>query len=39
MENGFKRGFIEKTLLIKTQDTDMLIVQIYVDDVLLIWCY
>lgn len=34
MENGFKKGLIDKALIIKTQGSDMLIGQIYVDDFL-----
>ena len=34
LENGFQRGLIDKTLFIKTRGNDLLIVQIYVDDIL-----
>lgn len=34
LENGFKRGLIDKTLFIKTKGKDILVVQIYVDDIL-----
>ena len=34
MENGYKRGTVDKTLFIKTRGTDLLVVQIYVDDIL-----
>lgn len=31
---GFKRGNVDKTLIISNQDSDNLIVQIYVDDII-----
>ncbi|KAJ9543719.1 LOW QUALITY PROTEIN: hypothetical protein OSB04_023426 [Centaurea solstitialis] len=34
LENKFERGVIDKTLLIKRTNTDMLLVQIYVDDII-----
>ncbi|KAJ9553795.1 hypothetical protein OSB04_017840 [Centaurea solstitialis] len=34
LENKFERGVIEKTLFIKRTKTDMLLVQIYVDDII-----
>nr|GFA44477.1 putative ribonuclease H-like domain-containing protein [Tanacetum cinerariifolium] len=34
MENGFQRGTIDQTLFIKKQQKDILLVQIYVDDVI-----
>ncbi|KAI3669351.1 hypothetical protein L6452_40584 [Arctium lappa] len=33
-ENGFERGVIDKTLLIKRKKKDILLVQIYVDDII-----
>lgn len=35
MENDFESGLIEKTLFIKTQGNDVLIVQFYDDDIYL----
>nr|GEW63143.1 putative ribonuclease H-like domain-containing protein [Tanacetum cinerariifolium] len=34
LENGFQRGKIDKTLFIKKQKGDILLVQIYVDDII-----
>jgi transposase InsO family protein len=34
LENDFKRGLIDKTLFIKTKGKDILVIQIYVDDIL-----
>ena len=34
LENGFKMGKIDTTLLKKTKEKDMLLVQIYVDDII-----
>nr|GFB84590.1 hypothetical protein [Tanacetum cinerariifolium] len=34
LENGFKRGTIDQTLFIKKQKCDILLVQIYVDDII-----
>nr|GEY80126.1 putative ribonuclease H-like domain-containing protein [Tanacetum cinerariifolium] len=34
LENGFHRGTIEQTLFIKKQQKDILLVQIYVDDII-----
>ncbi|KAJ9545397.1 hypothetical protein OSB04_025104 [Centaurea solstitialis] len=34
LENKFERGVIDKTLFVKRTKTDMLIVQIYVDDII-----
>nr|GFC76041.1 putative ribonuclease H-like domain-containing protein [Tanacetum cinerariifolium] len=34
LENGFQRGKIDKTLFIKRQKGDILLVQIYVDDII-----
>ena len=34
LENGFTRGKIDITLFIKTRGKDMLLVQIYVDDII-----
>nr|GEW11167.1 putative ribonuclease H-like domain-containing protein [Tanacetum cinerariifolium] len=34
LENGFQRGKIDQTLLIKRQKGDILLVQIYVDDII-----
>nr|GFD05255.1 putative ribonuclease H-like domain-containing protein [Tanacetum cinerariifolium] len=34
LENGFQRGTIDKTLFIKKQQKDILLVQIYVDDII-----
>ncbi|KAJ9544473.1 hypothetical protein OSB04_024180, partial [Centaurea solstitialis] len=34
LENKFERGVIDKTLFIKRTNTDMLLVQIYVDDII-----
>ena len=33
LQNNFKRGKVDTTLFIKNTDTDMIIVQIYVDDI------
>jgi len=33
LENGFKRGHIDKTLFTKTKGHDFIIIQIYVDDI------
>ena len=33
-ENEFARGNIDNTLFIKTENKDMLIVQVYVDDII-----
>nr|GEZ66583.1 copia protein [Tanacetum cinerariifolium] len=38
LENGFQRGTIDQTLFIKKQQKDILLVQIYVDDII-IGCY
>nr|GEW04927.1 hypothetical protein [Tanacetum cinerariifolium] len=35
LENGFQRGTIDQTLFIKKQKGDILLVQIYVDDIIL----
>ena len=35
LENDFKRGLIDKTFFINTQGNDILIVQIYINDVLI----
>ncbi|GJV67147.1 putative ribonuclease H-like domain-containing protein, partial [Tanacetum coccineum] len=34
IENGFRRGIIEKTLFIKKDKGDILLVQVYVDDII-----
>ncbi|GKA53308.1 putative ribonuclease H-like domain-containing protein, partial [Tanacetum coccineum] len=34
LENGFRRGTIDKTLLIKKDKGDILLVQVYVDDII-----
>ena len=34
IENGFIRGVIDKTLFTKKHKTDMLLVQVYVDDII-----
>nr|GFB28545.1 uncharacterized mitochondrial protein AtMg00810-like [Tanacetum cinerariifolium] len=34
LENGFQRGIIDQTLFIKRQQKDILLVQIYVDDII-----
>nr|GFA73882.1 putative ribonuclease H-like domain-containing protein [Tanacetum cinerariifolium] len=34
LENGFQRGTIDQTLFIKKQKNDILLVQIYVDDII-----
>ncbi|GJY99355.1 retrovirus-related pol polyprotein from transposon TNT 1-94 [Tanacetum coccineum] len=34
MENGFRRGTIDKTLLIKKKKSDIMLVQVYVDDII-----
>nr|GEV89285.1 hypothetical protein [Tanacetum cinerariifolium] len=34
LENGFQRGIIDQTLFIKKQKRDILLVQIYVDDII-----
>ena len=34
LQNNFKRGKVDTTLFIKNDDTDMIIVQIYVDDII-----
>nr|GFD15196.1 putative ribonuclease H-like domain-containing protein [Tanacetum cinerariifolium] len=34
LENGFQRGKIDQTLFIKRQKGDILLVQIYVDDII-----
>ncbi|GKB91825.1 putative ribonuclease H-like domain-containing protein [Tanacetum coccineum] len=34
LENGFRRGFIDKTLFIKKSKGDILLVQVYVDDII-----
>ena len=34
LKKGFKMGKIDTTLLIKTKENDMLLVQIYVDDII-----
>nr|GEX58803.1 hypothetical protein [Tanacetum cinerariifolium] len=36
LENGFQRGTIDQTLFIKKQKGDILLVQIYVDDIILV---
>ena len=38
LQNNFKRGKVDTTLFIKNTDTDMIIVQIYVDDIVF-WCH
>ncbi|GKA06268.1 putative ribonuclease H-like domain-containing protein [Tanacetum coccineum] len=34
MENGFRRGTIDKTLFIKRKKSDIMLVQVYVDDII-----
>ncbi|GKD16472.1 putative ribonuclease H-like domain-containing protein, partial [Tanacetum coccineum] len=34
LENGFRRGTIDKTLFIKKEKSDILLVQVYVDDII-----
>ena len=34
LENGLKRGKVDKTLFLKSKGTDFLIVQVYVDDII-----
>ena len=34
LQNNFKRGKVDTTLFIKNTDTDMIIIQIYVDDII-----
>ncbi|GKE65352.1 putative ribonuclease H-like domain-containing protein, partial [Tanacetum coccineum] len=34
MENGFRRGTIDKTLFIKKNNSDIMLVQVYVDDII-----
>ena len=34
IENNFSRGTIDTTLFVKTKNDDLLIVQIYVDDII-----
>ena len=34
LQNNFKRGKVDTTLFIKNTDTDMIIVQIYIDDII-----
>lgn len=34
MSNGFKRGEVDKTLFIETKNKDLLVVQIYEDDII-----
>ncbi|GKC92337.1 putative ribonuclease H-like domain-containing protein, partial [Tanacetum coccineum] len=34
IENGFRRGIIDKTLFIKKDKGDILLVQVYVDDII-----
>ena len=34
MDNGFKRGLIDKTLFIRKHKDDILLVQVYVDDII-----
>ena len=34
LENGFTRGVIDKTLFFKMHKTDMILVQVYVDDII-----
>ncbi|GKA92414.1 putative ribonuclease H-like domain-containing protein, partial [Tanacetum coccineum] len=34
LENGFRKGTIDKTLFIKKDKSDMLLVQVYVDDII-----
>ncbi|GJV24625.1 putative ribonuclease H-like domain-containing protein, partial [Tanacetum coccineum] len=34
IENGFRRGTIDKTLLIKKKKSDIMLVQVYVDDII-----
>nr|GEZ75959.1 hypothetical protein [Tanacetum cinerariifolium] len=36
LENGFQRGTIDQTLFIKKQQKDILLVQIYVDDIIFV---
>jgi len=33
LENGFKRGRIDDTLFLKSQGNELLIIQVYVDDI------
>ena len=34
IENEFSRGHVDKTLFLKKKDNDLLVVQIYVDDII-----
>ncbi|GKA74433.1 putative ribonuclease H-like domain-containing protein, partial [Tanacetum coccineum] len=34
LENGFRRGTIDKTLFIKKNKSDIMLVQVYVDDII-----
>ncbi|GJT78252.1 putative ribonuclease H-like domain-containing protein [Tanacetum coccineum] len=34
MENGFRRGTIDKTLFVKKKKSDIMLVQVYVDDII-----
>ena len=34
MENGFKRGSVDRTLFLKSKGEELLVVQIYVDDII-----
>ncbi|XP_074306191.1 uncharacterized protein LOC141641430 [Silene latifolia] len=34
LDSGFKRGSVDKTLFLKSEDSDLLVVQIYVDDII-----
>ncbi|GJZ62179.1 putative ribonuclease H-like domain-containing protein [Tanacetum coccineum] len=34
LENGFRRGIIDKTLFIKKKKSDIMLVQVYVDDII-----
>ena len=34
LENNYKRGLVDKTLFVKSKGNDMIIVQVYVDDIL-----
>ncbi|GJZ12781.1 putative ribonuclease H-like domain-containing protein [Tanacetum coccineum] len=34
MENGFRRGTIDKTLFIKKKKSDIMLVQVYIDDII-----
>ena len=34
IDNGFEKGYVDTTLFIKTKDNDMILVQIYVDDII-----